>query len=343
MDALVSHRLSGQEYQVTLYVIRKTYGFNKVFDYISMGQIADATGIKRPKVALLLKTLCEKKIISVTKKDNNKLNCLAFSKDYDNWKVLPKKITIPTRSTHLFKDNREDKTGRKCLICSMDEFYTHNGEYMLHKHHIEWKLNKNNLPKSDKTSSTILVCFRCHRNIHKNVIQKDTILKLLSNLVTVPQKDTLMFPKKVPLMLPKMVHTKESIKETLTKESNTMSPVAIIISILNSVLGTKYKISSKKTIDLIQVRMKEGFTVEDFKTVIEKKYAEWGQDEKMSAFLRPETLFGAKFEAYLNQVIVRPMSKNEQTIDRVFKQMEELENDKRRSKDAGNENDIIIS
>src|SRR3990167_5175434 len=127
-----------------------------------------------------------------------------------------------------------------------------------------------------------------------------------------------MFPKKVPLMLPKMVHTKESIKETLTKESNTMSPVAIIISILNSVLGTKYKISSKKTIDLIQVRMKEGFTVEDFKTVIEKKYAEWGQDEKMSAFLRPETLFGAKFEAYLNQVIVRPMSKNKQKIDELL-------------------------
>jgi len=121
------------------------------------------------------------------------------------------------------------------------------------------------------------------------------------------------------------------------------SPVTQIVSILNSVLGTKYKPNAKETIELIRARLKKGFTVDDFRTVIEKKYAEWGQDEKMSAFLRPETLFGTKFEAYLNQVIARPMSKNEQTIDRVFKQMEELENDKRRSKDVGNENDIIIS
>src|SRR3972149_3387052 len=108
MDALVSHRLSGQEYQVTLYVIRKTYGFNKVCDYISMGQIADATGINRPKVALLLKNLKEKNIIgvtqkdnTVTQKDNTLLNCLYFSKDYESWKVLPKKITVTQKDNTL--------------------------------------------------------------------------------------------------------------------------------------------------------------------------------------------------------------------------------------------------
>ena len=137
------------------------------------------------------------------------------------------------------------------------------------------------------------------------------------------------------------IRKEEKIEEV--KEEKPISPVSQIILNLNSVCKTNYKPTSRKTIDLIQVRMKEGFTVDDFRTVIDKKYAEWGQDEKMSVFLRPETLFGTKFESYLNQVIAKPMSKNEQTINRVFKQMEELENDKRRSKDVGDENDIIIS
>ena len=53
----------------------------------------------------------------------------------------------------------------------------------------------------------------------------------------------------------------------------------------------------------------EGHTVDDFKTVIDKKYAEWGQNPKMSKYLRPETLFSAEhFESYLNEVTSRKQS-----------------------------------
>ena len=51
--------------------------------------------------------------------------------------------------------------------------------------------------------------------------------------------------------------------------------------------------------------MNEGFTVDDFKKVIDNKSAEWGKDSKMSKYLRPETLFGTKFESYLNQTAVK--------------------------------------
>jgi uncharacterized phage protein (TIGR02220 family) len=52
--------------------------------------------------------------------------------------------------------------------------------------------------------------------------------------------------------------------------------------------------------------MNEGFTVEDFQTVIDNKVEEWGKPPKAGAkdmriYIRPETLFGTKFEAYLNQ------------------------------------------
>lgn len=74
-----------------------------------------------------------------------------------------------------------------------------------------------------------------------------------------------------------------------------------MIEYLNEVCGTDYKPTSKKTIDLINARMKEGFTVEDFKTVIYKKAKQWIGDPKMCKYLRPETLFSNKFEGYLNE------------------------------------------
>jgi len=74
-----------------------------------------------------------------------------------------------------------------------------------------------------------------------------------------------------------------------------------VVAHLNNVCGTKYKPTSKKTQTLIKARLNEGFTLEDFKTVINKKNAEWGKDQKMAQYLRPETLFGTKFEWYLNQ------------------------------------------
>ena len=65
--------------------------------------------------------------------------------------------------------------------------------------------------------------------------------------------------------------------------------------------GTNYKADSKKTKDLIRARINDNFTVEDFKTVIYKKARQWKDDPKMCKFLRPETLFGTKFEGYLNE------------------------------------------
>ena len=79
-----------------------------------------------------------------------------------------------------------------------------------------------------------------------------------------------------------------------------------VIDYLNKQAGTAYKASSKETRKLIGARMNEGFTEDDFKTVIDNKVAEWGKPPKagekdMRPFIRPVTLFGTKFEAYLNQ------------------------------------------
>ncbi len=80
-------------------------------------------------------------------------------------------------------------------------------------------------------------------------------------------------------------------------------PYQEVTDYLNTLAGTNYRASSKKTKELIKARFNEGYTLEDFKVVIEKKTREWINDNKMKVYLRPETLFSNKFESYLNQPV----------------------------------------
>ena len=73
-----------------------------------------------------------------------------------------------------------------------------------------------------------------------------------------------------------------------------------VIDYLNMLCGTNYRSSTPKTRKQIKARVGEGFSENDFYAVIDKKSKEWlGTD--MEKYLRPETLFGTKFEGYLNQ------------------------------------------
>lgn len=79
-----------------------------------------------------------------------------------------------------------------------------------------------------------------------------------------------------------------------------------VIDYLNFKLGTNYRSSSKDIRKNIYARFKEGHTLEDFYKVIDVKCAEWNCEPKkgekdMRPYLRPSTLFGKKFEEYLNQ------------------------------------------
>lgn len=82
----------------------------------------------------------------------------------------------------------------------------------------------------------------------------------------------------------------------------TLAEMKGIIEYLNIKSNSHYKYSTDKTQTLIKARIKDGFTLDDFKIVIDKKCEEWlGTD--FEKFLRPETLFSNKFEGYLNQKI----------------------------------------
>ena len=101
-----------------------------------------------------------------------------------------------------------------------------------------------------------------------------------------------------------------------------------IVGMLNETTGSNYKATSKKTQSLIRARLLDGFTVDDFQAVITKKAKEW-QGTDMAQYLRPETLFGTKFEGYLNQPEVKnnrrsPLSRAEQERQEAINVVNEL-------------------
>lgn len=86
-------------------------------------------------------------------------------------------------------------------------------------------------------------------------------------------------------------------------------PYQEICEYLNYKAKTSYRHTTKKTKDLIKARFNEGFGLDDFKKVIDKKCLEWMNSE-MEKYLRPETLFGTKFESYLNQQTNKKVTNN---------------------------------
>ena len=148
----------------------------------------------------------------------------------------------------------------------------------------------------------------------KSVFYDDTLLLIdvneYTNLVNVNNNSINVNNNSVNVYHNQQSKVKESkVKESKGKEKKIYSPslpsvAEDIVSHLNSVTGSSYRSTTSKTRKLIAARLAEGFAVDDFKTVVNKKAKEWtGTD--MAQYLRPETLFGTKFEGYLNQPEVR--------------------------------------
>lgn len=90
LEALAKIRINGEASQVLLVILRKTYGFNKKKDKISLSQFVLSTGIKRPNVCRALNKLISMNIIIQIDKDN--ITIYQFNKDFDVWKPLSKQI-----------------------------------------------------------------------------------------------------------------------------------------------------------------------------------------------------------------------------------------------------------
>lgn len=112
------------------------------------------------------------------------------------------------------------------------------------------------------------------------------------------------------------------LKATKSKPETTINHVnktiEAVVDYLNQKTGAKYTTKAKATTALIRARINEGREFNDFKVVIDTKYRDWGGDPKWSKYLRPETLFGSKFDGYLSQ------KGPEETNDEIFGELDAI-------------------
>lgn len=103
----------------------------------------------------------------------------------------------------------------------------------------------------------------------------------------------------------KNIKNDEEDKESKNEKKDThLQERKQIIEYLNQKIGARYRHGSELNKKCMNARLNEGYTVEDFYIVIDKKCKEW-QGTEQEKYLRPETLFGNKFESYLNQRIFK--------------------------------------
>ena len=94
-EHLAKIRINGEAMQVLWVILRKTYGFNKKSDCIALSQFVSFTGLKKQTVCKAIVKLLTLKII--TQKGNDIAKEYVFIKDFDLWKPLPKKVTLPKK------------------------------------------------------------------------------------------------------------------------------------------------------------------------------------------------------------------------------------------------------
>lgn len=106
MEALAQIRIPGEARQILDVILRKTYGWKKKEDKISLSQFKKRTGLLSPNIIRARSKLLNMNIISVIQKDNSDVLTYRFQKDYTKWKSLSKKIMLSKKIIQVIqKDN----------------------------------------------------------------------------------------------------------------------------------------------------------------------------------------------------------------------------------------------
>ena len=166
---------------------------------------------------------------------------------------------------------------------------------------VDNKIENNSTPSCEKISQQDVKNFEGNKIINNKNINKENNIK---------------------------ISTSDEVEETTKKKSKNKkedstlefdSEISEITDYFNKVTGQRIRAGSKGHRRLISARLREGFTVDDFKTIIDKKYAEWHGTE-FEKFIRPSTLFvESHFDTYLNQPIsVKKKSAQEDVRRTVF-------------------------
>jgi len=114
LEALLKINLSNYEFRVFMAILRKTYGYHKKGDWLSLSQLSKLTGIQTPNICRTVKKLMAKNMLI----KNGKIT--GIQKDYDHWNIIHTD-SIQIDNTIIQADNKKlsiqtDTKERKKLI-----------------------------------------------------------------------------------------------------------------------------------------------------------------------------------------------------------------------------------
>ena len=152
-------------------------------------------------------------------------------------------------------------------------------------------------------------------------IKNESFKKYIFDTIESVRNNTLNIPYEYPMET--SVSDTDSVSDTVINNIDNNKEIYInIINYLNNKCNTRYRYNTPNTKKHIKARLNEGYTEQDFYTVISKKADEWLGTEQ-EKYLRPDTLFGTKFESYLNQQISKSTQSNKQSsqLDRILESL----------------------
>lgn len=160
---------------------------------------------------------------------------------------------------------------------------------------------KYNWSKSEKVLAGVLGVAKHIKSDEFRKYVNDMVDSMKNNTVSIEYTET----------METSVSDTDSVSDTVINNIDNNKEIYInIINYLNNKCNTRYRYNTPNTKKHINARLNEGYTEQDFYTVISKKADEWLGTEQ-EKYLRPDTLFGSKFESYLNQQIKQKDSTKE--------------------------------
>ncbi len=120
MDVLIALDIPSSQRQCLLFILRKTYGYNKKRDSISNSQFVRATGLSRRTVIYALQNLEAKRIIIIKRRHkkggDSDVNIISFNKNYEKWvvqRIAPQYRNVLKRLKENYKNQKEGVVQRK--------------------------------------------------------------------------------------------------------------------------------------------------------------------------------------------------------------------------------------
>lgn len=262
--ALAQYKMSSNCTRVLMVIFRMTYGFQRKSAQISLDKFEQMTGMHKSNIVRAINALTYHNVI--IQSDNYSPPMYSYQKYSTKWKPWEGDRNLTSRLSNRIK------TVIQSGNASFKDKYKDKKDILV----VQPKVDDQEAPVITGDSGQFKIGFQ------KNLPFNTPIPHL-------PPQNT---PEKPPDPPPK--------DDTHDSKGNEI-PYKRIVDYLNAKLDTQFKVTTPVTRKNIKARFNQGFTYEDFVAVIDKKVADWQNDDHYSRYLRPETLFGNKFDGYRNE------------------------------------------